>query len=289
MNKKTVSFWLALSVISLGAVVRPSPAGKKEIEAIEKLQAEVIILQRQIRDLQASVDRSNGQLLALIGQMNDTVAVLNRTLSTIQQSLGDTQARVAGNFNTMNSRFIALEANLRTTTDKLTQMSDQIAGLRESLAEWQRQSATRIDPTDPIQLFSAAYGDYLRGNYELAIAQFQQFIQRFPSLETTDDAQYWIGECYYGQGRYDQAVVEFDRLIQGFPQSNKLPAARLKKAFALLELKREAEAVTELRVLAKGESYLPETLAARQRLEQMGVPVEQPQARPRQTRPRRRP
>lgn len=289
MNMRTLGFWLALALISVGAVARPSPAGKKEIEAIEKLQAEVIVLQRQIRDLQTSVDRSNGQLLALISQMNDTVAILNRTLGTVQQSISDTQAKVTGNFNAINSQFLALETNLRTATEKLAQMSDQIAGLRETFAEWQRQSPTRIDPTDPVQLFSAAYGDYLRGHYELAIAQFQQFIQRFPSLETTDDAQYWIGECYYGQGRYDQAVVEFDRLIGGFPQSNKLAAARLKKALALLELKRDAEAISELRILAKGAAHLPETLAARQRLEQMGVPVEEPQARPRQTRPRRRP
>lgn len=289
MNTRTLGFWLALALISVGAVASPSPVGKKEIEAIEKLQAEVIVLQRHIRDLQTSVDRSNGQLLALISQINDTVAVLNHTLGTVQQSLSDTQAKVTGNFNTVNSQFLALETNLRSATEKIAQVSDQIAGLRETIAEWQRQSPTRIDPTDPVQLFSAAYGDYLRGHYELAIAQFQQFIERFPSLETTDDAQYWIGECHYGQGRYDHAIIEFDRLIGSFPQSNKLAAARLKKALALLELKREAEAIAELRILAKGGTNQPETLAARQRLEQMGVPVEEPQARPRQTRPRRRP
>jgi len=289
MKRGLIALTLLTAVLCLAAVSRPSLAGKKEIEAIEKLQAEVVVLQRQIRDLQASVDRNNGQMVTLIGQLNDTVGVLARTLTTIHQAVSDTQAKVTGHFNTMNTRFVALETNLRATTDKLVQLNDQILGLKESLAQWQHQSLARIDPTDPIQLFSAAYGDYLRGNYELAVAQFQQFIERFPSLETSDDARYWIGECYYAQGRYDHAIAEFDRLISEFPQSNKLAAARLKKALALVELHREAEAIAELRTLAKGPTYLPETLAARQRLEQMNIPLDEPKQQPPRTRPRRKP
>jgi len=66
MKKVTLIF-----VMSLGFVLFiPSPtlAGKGEKEAIEKLTSEVLILERQVRDMQEANDRTNGQLITLVGQ-----------------------------------------------------------------------------------------------------------------------------------------------------------------------------------------------------------------------------
>jgi len=283
MRRLSLSHGLGLAAIVLLLLCSPSQAGKKELEAIAKLQAEVLILQRQLRDLQESFDRSNGQWLALLGQIGENVAALQRTLSALQQTLGETQTRTSSLFAQMDSRLTALETHLRTTSEHLVQLHDRIAALTESLAQAQRRAAT-IDPTDPIQLFSAAYGEYLKGNYELALDQFRQYVQRFPSLETTDNAQYWIGECLYSLGRYEDAVAEFDALLRTYPQSDKALAARLKKALALLELDRREDAIAELRLVARHPISSSEVNAARQRLEQLGVPSEEPRPTP----PRRR-
>ncbi|MCS6817221.1 MAG: tetratricopeptide repeat protein [Blastocatellia bacterium] len=283
MRRSGLSPGLVLAAIALLLLSSPSQAGKKELEAIAKLQAEVLILQRQLRDLQESFDRSNGQWLALLGQIGENVAALQRTLSALQQTLGETQTRTTGLFAQMDSRLTVLETNLRMASERLVQLHDRIATLSENLAQAQRR-ATAIDPTDPIQLFSAAYGEYLKGNYELALDQFRQYMQRFPSLETTDNAQYWIGECLYSLGRYEDAVAEFDALLRTYPQSDKALAARLKKALALLELGRREEAIAELRAVARHPVPSSEVNAARQKLQQLGVPLEEP----RPTTPRRR-
>jgi tol-pal system protein YbgF len=212
------------------------------------------------------------------------LSTATRSIANLQQMLSDTQAKVNGTFSTYDSRFVALDSNLRAANEKLVQVGDELAGLKQVIAKAQSQGPGPIDPTDPIQLFSAAYGEYLKGHYELAIDQFNQFLQRFPTLETADDAQYWIGDSLYSLGRYDEAVDQLDKVIKNYPQSNKLLAARLKKALALIQLKQEDEAVRELRIVAKGPANAPETIAAKQRLDQMGVPVEEPKA----TRPVRR-
>jgi TolA-binding protein len=251
MNKRTLLFPLGLAVISIILFSAPSQAGKKEIEAIEKLQGEVTVLQRQVRDLQQSFDRSNGQIVTLIGQMSDNVATATRSITTMKEALSDTQARINGSFTRVESRFTALETNLRATSERLTHISDQLAGLKEVVAQFQKRSQTSIDPTDPIQLFSSAYSDYLRGNYELAIDQFSQFTVRFPALETTDDAYYWIAECLYNLGRQDEALAQYQKVTSEFMQSNKLAAAQLKKGLVLLQLNRQKEAIAELRTVVK--------------------------------------
>lgn len=279
---------LLLSAAFISALLlfaSPTQAGKKELEAIAKLQAEVLILQRQLRDLQESFDRGTGQWLTLLGQIGENITALQRTLTALQETFGDAQTRMTSQLTRLDSRLTALETHLRTTSERLVQLNDQIAALSQNLAHAQQRGPTALDPTDPIQLFSAAYGEYLKGNYELAIDQFRQYIERFPTLETTDNAQYWIGECLYSLGRYEEAIAEFDTMLRTYPRSDKALAARLKRALALLELNRRDEAIAELRAIAQEPVSSGEVLTARQRLQQLGVSLEEPRP-PR--RPRRR-
>jgi tol-pal system protein YbgF len=287
MKRQTILVAVGLAILSIILFSAPSQAGKNELEAIQKLQAEVTVMQRQVRDLQQSFDRSTGQIVTLIGQMTDNVATATRSIAAMQEAISDTQARIQGNFTRVESRFTALETNLKATSDRLTHINDQIAGVKEVIAQLQQKSQRSIDPTDPVQLFSSAYSDYLRGNYELAIDQFTQFRQRFPGFETADDAQFWIAECLSNTGRLDEAVAQYENVVNEYPQSNKVAAARLKKGLALLQLKRQAEAVAELRLAAKSSPDSVEAISAKQRLEQLGVPLEEPK-KPKQVRPTQR-
>lgn len=133
-----------------------------------------------------------------------------------------------------------------------------------------------VDLSDPVQVFSAAYGDYLRGNYQLAIEQFRQFLTRFPLSEQADDAQYWIGESFFNQGLYEQALSEFDLLLSTYPRGDKVRAARLKRAYTLLAMNQTENAIKELRQLLSDSPESAEAAAAKQRLEQLGVPVVEP-------------
>lgn len=249
-------------------------AGKGEKEAIEKLTSEVLVLQRQVRDLQESMDRSYGQLIALVGQIADKVGLAAHAIQDLQTRMQDTQARVAAGLDTLDHRLLAQEANFRTINERLAQSLDQLAALNQMLAGQKLHPA--VDLSDPVQVFSAAYGDYLRGNYQLAIEQFRQFLTRFPLSEQADDAQYWIGESFFNQGLYEQALSEFDLLLSTYPRGDKVRAARLKRAYTLLAMNQTENAIKELRQLLSDSPESAEAAAAKQRLEQLGVPVVEP-------------
>lgn len=73
--------------------------------------------------------------------------------------------------------------------------------------------------------------------YEQAIRRFRKFIKAYPGDELADNAQYWIGEGYYGLKKYDEAIIEFEEVIRQYPKGDKVPAALLKEGLAFHELK----------------------------------------------------
>ena len=61
-------------------------------------------------------------------------------------------------------------------------------------------------------------------------------MRRFPHHDYADNAQYWLGECFYDQKRYDKAAPEFRAVVQRWPTGNKAPDALVKLGFSLLAL-----------------------------------------------------
>src|SRR4029077_18790172 len=46
-------------------------------------------------------------------------------------------------------------------------------------------------------LYRLGYSDYAKGNYDLALAELQDFVRLNPADALADDAQYLIGEVYF--------------------------------------------------------------------------------------------
>ncbi len=50
----------------------------------------------------------------------------------------------------------------------------------------------------------------------------------YPDHSLSDNAQYWIGECYYAEELYREAAIAFRRVLVVFQKSNKHPDAFFK-------------------------------------------------------------
>jgi tol-pal system protein YbgF len=69
-----------------------------------------------------------------------------------------------------------------------------------------------------------------------AIEAFRAFLKRYPSHEFADNAQYWLGECYYHRKDYSMALREFRRVVEKYSRGNKVPDAMLKLGYCYLAL-----------------------------------------------------
>jgi len=115
---------------------------------------------------------------------------------------------------------------------------------------------------DPIILYNAAYMDYTKGNYELALMGFKDYLKSFPDGELAANSQYWIGESLYSMGHYTQAIIEFEKVITNYPKSPKVPAAILKKGYCFEKLGRNDDAMASFReVVEKYPSSEPAGIA----------------------------
>ncbi len=78
---------------------------------------------------------------------------------------------------------------------------------------------------------------FRRGDLDGAKEGFVAFLRNHPDSDLSPNAQYWLGESYYGKKDYRQAIDSYDRVELDFPKSEKVPAALLKKGYAYLEMK----------------------------------------------------
>ncbi len=130
------------------------------------------------------------------------------------------------------------------------------------------------------ETYQAAYLDFSRGRYPLAINGFRDFLRRFPDSSLADSAQYGIGESYYSlasaataEGQSDkasraleQAVQEFRKVFTIYPRGAKVPTALYKEALALAELKQTALAQARLQYLLDHFPQSEEAPLAKERL-----------------------
>ena len=89
---------------------------------------------------------------------------------------------------------------------------------------------------DPEELYNIAYSKLSQGDFQGARKEFKNFLELFPQTEYSDNAQFWIGDCYYREKRYEEAILEFEEVIKRFPHGNKIPDALLKQAFSFIAI-----------------------------------------------------
>jgi tol-pal system protein YbgF len=224
--------------------------------ALDELKNEVVVLGRQVRDMQTAMDRNSGQMNALINQIVDNVNAIRQAQSRVAE--GSVSA-----INQANN----LGEQLSATNQRIERLSEQVAELKRLVENLPKlPTMTQITPGNPDQLFAAAYGDYSRGNYDLAISEFRQYVETYPTSEMADNAQYWIGEAYYAKKQLNEAIAEFDKVINIFSKGDKVPAARLKKGMALMDLGQQDAARAEFQAIIKWHPRSNEAQLARQQL-----------------------
>ena len=117
--------------------------------------------------------------------------------------------------------------------------------------------------------YQAAFDLLKSGQYEKATGAFQRFLVTFPDSALADNAQYWLGECYYVTRRYDDALKAFRTVVDKYPESRKLPDAWLKIGYTQYEMKAwkpARDALTRVQREYPDSSAAPE---AAKRLEKM--------------------
>lgn len=257
-------------MVALATMLVSGCASSNEFEAIKTQLSEIEL---QILQLQKQAPSK------------DEISALEASLSSRVDSILEAGAEMRADLRSLAEQIDQLEAKLEDGVYRLQQLSQQIAATNQELkavrsaAEEARASVTARPPpaansADPRALYDTAYNDYLQGSFDLAILGFQQYLETFPDTELTDNAIYWIGECFYRQGKFQKAIEQFGAVLLRFPDSDRTASALLKKGYAHLELGQRAQGVVNLQSVICEHASTDEASLASQRLQEMGIDVE---------------
>jgi len=83
------------------------------------------------------------------------------------------------------------------------------------------------DPVAEGKAYDAAFNLFKVGNYQGALAAFQQFIQAYPQSPLAASSQYWIGNSHFNLKDFKSAIASQQTLISQYPKSPKVPDAML--------------------------------------------------------------
>jgi tol-pal system protein YbgF len=256
MTKKTCGLVAFLAACAWAA---PAPARAASRE-VERLQIQVATLQSHIAELQRAVAENGRETRRLADVLAEQNAALKKALQDGDLRNEATQNRlseIAERLADISERFSGGGSPAATTPTP--------AGTAAPLGRSDTGPPPRATPPPPPaplpgELFSQAYADYTRGQYDLALQEFREYLKRFPETERTDDAQYWIGVCLAGKQQYAEAVAAWDALIVNFPASDKRPDSHVKKGGALEKLGKRREALTQYRFVV---DHYPNSPAAK--------------------------
>ncbi len=226
---------------------------------LEELKTEFILLQRSMQAMQETFNKTNGESRTLIEQMGDNIAAIRRAQASVTTSATDTASQIS----VMGERATA-------TNSRMERLSEQFAQLKKLIEDIPKMPTfTQLTPGNAEQLFAAAYSDYSRGNFDLALSEFKQYVETYPSSELADNAQYWIGEILYAQKKLPEAIAEFEKAALINAQGDKTRVALYKRALVLLEMGKKDEAVAQFLSLTKNYANTNEAALATQQLQQI--------------------
>jgi tol-pal system protein YbgF len=274
--KRVVNLVLVAAVLGLFPGLY---AGTKE--EIIRLQKDVLSLQAQIRELQRATDENSTAFKTQLEQLAALALKTASLLQGIRDSVEASQSAQKAAISDLTTELKSLNARLDETHNRIGTLAEQYAETRmqvEALKNPPRLLLASGDPSQPVspdQVYLAAYNDYMQGNYEVAIQGFQAYLAHYRDSELADNAQFYIGECYFSQKKLEEAVLSFDQVINLYPKGDKVPAAYLKKGLCLLDLQKNEDAVVQFKHIVVTFSQSPEMHIARQQLELLGINVDE--------------
>ena len=274
------SLWLPL-VFSAALAAAGCATG-----ADEAVQQDLADTRKDLDGLNLAVHRSRGE----------TETVLSQLERRTREQLGESTRQLSA----MNARIDGLMAEMNRLSVRLDELDQRLEDQNRS--QGAGSSGRPTPPPSPLpasspsggsrspgdataeQSYKAAYLDFTKGNYTLAIGEFREFVWRYPDASEADGAQYWIGESYFSMGRaaasagqpekargaFEQSVREFRKVFVNYPRGRQVPTALYKEALALVELKQVKVAQARLQYLVDNFPQSEVAPLARERLKNLG-------------------
>lgn len=219
-------------------------------DAMSLLLDQIGDLQSEVQSLRAMVEEQSFELRKMQRDSLSRYTNVDDRLSGLEAS-ASTAAPVVANRGILNGGTAVAP---RSTAAPLTQRSISNTGpasITQSppLSPATTTTPNRAPPTRNIgrgtlepavlseqQLYQMAYDSVIKSNFDLSIAEFDQYLSIYPAGRFVANAHYWKGQAYLYLNRYNEAVESYEVIVDQHQDSAKLPDALYGLALAYEEM-----------------------------------------------------
>lgn len=242
-------------------------------------------LQERVREMQrtmgtplANLNNKVDQLGSELQYLRETMADVNRRMTAMERTLLDVSSAVT----TMPPPPSGAASNSPAPSYAPQDDRNSASTATTAAKPLGRPSAMGSSGTQPAasaantgvsaaSLFENARRDKARGNFDLAVMQFEEYLKNFPGSDSAPNALYQVGEIHYIRKDYEKALDAFDGMLERFPENSTTPLGMYMKGMTLVKMGQRTKGADEFRALAKkfpNDEYAPK---AKVQLQQMGL------------------
>lgn len=176
---------------------------------------------------------------------------LGLELDTVQKKISDEQLTQSEMLRLIRAdlqvRFSELEKKISDLDNRLSENQYRLTKIDEKTGQFQKKLEEKLN-ADSAQLeskkleveklFQIASGDFSAGRFDIALNGFKDIMVRFSDFPQGQEAEYWIGECWYAGKDYSDAEKNYLQYIKDSPQGPKVCAALYKLGLSYEKLKK---------------------------------------------------
>jgi tol-pal system protein YbgF len=237
------------------AAVR-SDIDRKTLEAVGPLRRSQAEGRAEMTDLREQLQ-----------QMRGVTDSLRRDLSAVSSRTGKREEEEKAQWNALRDKLDKLAFKISFIENFLgIGKNEEPAAPGEKGAKASPAKEPTGKKNDKESLYAAAYELFKEAKYDKAREAFENFLKEYPDTEYSDNAQFWVGECYYFEKKYEKAIVEYEKVAKSFPEGNKVPYAILKQGLSFLKLGDKASAKLLLQQVTKDYPNTSQARIARAKL-----------------------
>ena len=263
--------------------VKQSKQIKVIIAELDRVGKRINTVEKQIKIIVEEIDKiSKGTSSVNTAESDENLKELTKKIVEVETQTKDVDGKIKILLNKISSNDIKLESLIDTfqtvaSQNEIKQIKTDIEELNKEISNIkielepeptpEPEQASNYQPdyqpkyqskerihysfvSDEADYHSHYYNEYNRalwnfnnGNYQLASDLFIR-IRFDKNNNLADNAQYWLGECFYAQGLYRQAIAEFENVFT-YNKKDKYDDAQLKLGYCYKKLRNSARAVEE--------------------------------------------
>lgn len=110
--------------------------------------------------------------------------------------------------------------------------------------------------------YQQAFSTWQNRQYRDALQAFQDLLAQDANHSLSDNAQFWIGECYFAMGQYSSAIMAFEKVFT-FRNSNKNEDAQYKLGLCYFQMNDRQRAREEFQSFLDNNNYKNDRLRTR--------------------------